>query len=90
MSSTEHKDQDASADPKGPVPELVTDGFDRGRYDDCPNCGADEAMGYVYRSGFIAVQCYFCGCRGPEYAAASLPNRGADKLAFVGWNAMYR
>ena len=58
-------------------------------YHDCPVCGADEGMGFVLCSGNVAVECYYCKFRGPEFAPG-MPDRGSDKLAFFGWNDLER
>lgn len=86
--SPRRTDRRMAAGRSGPVskPFDITDG--RNRYRPCPNCGAAEGMGLAWFRGTLAVECCYCGHRGPEIRGK--PSAERDKAAFDGWNSPMR
>lgn len=65
----------------------ITDG--RNRYQPCPRCLAGIGMGLSVKAGTLAVECAYCGFRGPEISGVP-GSAETDRAAFDGWNAVPR
>lgn len=73
------------------MPFDICDG--RNEYAPCRQCNAETGMGLVARGNGLAVECSFCGHRGPEVEVPDLsdPNwlkdaANRDEAAFKAWN----
>jgi hypothetical protein len=77
----------ANSDPNVVAREI---GEGRNRYEPCPRCDATEGMGLAVIKGHLAVQCFFCGFRGPDIPISGRRTPDHDQAALDRWNQIKR